>query len=187
MGDNEDKTPVLTRFVVGQTTLLSRGISYLKITETDEEGNQVSKLLPLPIKSLGIADIQESYIENLPKPREKLKTVKKGTEEAIALGLTEDKEVAYLDTTDPEYRAEIRKLNDDMLWDCILKGLDIDFVDKDGNPITDDNIKKAELINAGITGHHIDQLMKDINELTRTLETRADFLSKMLSASPTRF
>jgi len=162
----------LTKFIVGETSFLSRGLSTLKIS-TAEEVNYID----LPIKSIGVVELQEELAKTSPTPPSKLTTIKKGSEEAKQLGLSEETTMRIFDTTDEDYLKEIDEYRRDFMWQIAIFALDMEFVDNEGTVITDFKKKKAALINANITEHHLDQIFEDVKRLTSDREIKADFLS----------
>lgn len=162
----------LTKFVVGETSFLSRGFTTLKITTEGE-----STYVDLPIKSIGIVELQEELSRLSPKPPSKLTTVKKDSPEAKQMGLSEDMTMRIFDTTDEEYLKSLEDYRKDFMWQIVIFALDMEFCDSSGNVITDFGIKKKALIDSGITGHHLDQIFEDVKTLTSDREVKADFLS----------
>jgi len=164
--------PVLTEFVVGETSFLSRGYATIKLTQDDEE-----KLLKLPIKSIGIMELQEELRKDEPRPPEKTVVIKAESPQGKILSLERDTPIISLDMSDPEYRRAAEEFRKDFMWRTVIMGLDMRFKDSDGKPITDPERIKEVLQASGITGHHLDQIIVDINRLTARREARADFLS----------
>lgn len=162
----------ITRLVSGDHIFTSTGATILKVTHNGDE-----KLIELPIRSIGVADLLEDLAESTPRPPVKREFVKAKSDEGKILGLKSDKYVQHHDFTDEGYQAEIRKYNDDYRWRLVCHALDIELIDHDGNPITDMNKKKELLKQSGITGHHLDQIMSDVRALTQRAEEDADFLS----------
>lgn len=164
--------PALTRFIVGETSFFSRGVSKIKTTVDGKED-----ILEVPIKSIGIVELQQTLDRQRPKPKDKLVIVKKDSAQGRALSLEEDTAMNAQDVADPEYQAQLREHNRSFLWRMLAQGLDVEFADAQGNRITDQDRIVDALKGSGITSHQADQLMADIQALTRRRETKADFLS----------
>jgi len=168
----QEKEVLLSKFVVGQVNFESHGISSIYVREKDE-----TTRYDLPVKSIGIVELQDELEKYQPKPPVRLLSVKKESELGRSLELSEDTPVKILDTADKEYRKELEEYQQDFMWRTILNALDIEFVDESGSVITDFTIKKEALQKSGITGHHLDTIFSDIQGLTAKRETQADFLS----------
>jgi len=167
------KEVLLTKFVVGQTTFEAHGITSLYV----KDGDRMIRY-DLPIKSIGIVELQEELKRFEPKPPVRLITVKPDSELGKQLDLASDTPVKVFDITDEEYRREVEEYQKDFTWRTILFALDVEFVDESGNVITDFVTKKEALQKSGITGHHIDIIFYDIQKLTSKREEKADFLSE---------
>ena len=168
----DKSVPVLTEFVVGETSFLSKGYSKILLTKDGEE-----QPVRLPIRSIGVVELQEVLKQNKPRPPEKAIVVKKDSPQGRDLMLEKDTPVLALDMADPEYREAVEEFRKDFMWRTVVMGLDMRFKDSDGKPITDPERIKEVLQTSGITGHHLDQIILDVNRLTARREARADFLS----------
>jgi len=164
--------PILTKFVVGETSFLSRGVSKIKMIIDGKE-----TVVPIPIRSISLIELRQELARNEPQPKEKLVVVKKDTVQGKAMGLEEDTAVLALDYADPEYRKRLDAHGQEMTWRTIAQAVDMEFVDKDGNVITDIERKIDALKMSNLSGHQIDQILTDIASLTKRREARADFLS----------
>ena len=164
--------PVLTEFVVGETSFLSKGYSEILLTRDGEE-----EPVRLPIRSIGVVELQEALKQNEPRPPEKAIVVKKDSPQGRDLMLEKDTPVIALDMADPEYRKAVEEFRKDFMWRTVVLALDVRFKGSDGNEITDPERIKEVLKASGITGHHLDQIILDVNRLTARREARADFLS----------
>jgi len=168
-GNKEATAPVLSRFVLGETSFQADGISVIKIG---------TKHLKLPIRSIGIMELKAELDADAPKPPKSLKKILKGSEQAKVLGVSEDSGIVIFDATDEDYLKAYAEYKTDMVWRLLILALAVDFVEKDSEtPITDFQKKKAALENSGITGAHLDQILTDIMSLTSDSESVADFLS----------
>jgi len=167
----KEKIPVLTEFVIGKTSLLSNSTCDLKITVDGQE-----RMIALPIKSLGILEVQEAVRKTLPEPPTETIVIKKDTRLGKELGLTEDSPVKVFDITDKKYQKKVQDYHKELQWQTCLASLDMKFVDQEGNEITDNHQRKTALVNSGITGHHLDAITAAVGLLTTERETLADFL-----------
>ena len=188
MGRNgtKEKPLILAKFVEGKTKLLSRGFVTIKVTERKPDPENPEKEVEketyyqLPIKSIGMVEFQEALKRNAPVPPSKLTKVKKGSELETEYGLEEGSLVRIYDVTDEEFLKKFEEYKNEFYWQLVIEALDVSFVDKDGNEITDYNKIKEILSNSGITGHHLDRIVEAVNRLTSDREERADFLSGKL-------
>lgn len=169
-----ETTDVITlkELVEGTISLVSRGISKLKVTEDGKV-----RTVELPIKSMSMDDFLGELGRRAPLPPVKREFVRAGSEEGQRLGLTKDHWVDVLDHADPAFNENIKEFNLDALWWIAIKGLDTKFRDKEGNEVTDYEGKKRILGASGITVEQLHQLVSDIRHLTEWGERRADFLS----------
>jgi len=170
--DQQTDRPILTEFIIGETDFQSKGFSSIKVTK---EGT--SSHFHLPIRSIGIMELQEELKRSAPKPPVKLRTVYAGSDDADRLGLKETQTVSYFDATDPDYLSKFEEYNLNFLWRTVIAALDLQFKDSDGNLISDFEIIKKALVESGITGHHLDQIFSDVSLLTSDQEKKMDFLS----------
>ena len=164
--------PKLTKFVVGQTTFLSHGISRLKVTQNEEV-----QYLEIPIKSIGVQELMDELRKDTPKPPVKLTTVRKGDELNTEFGLRPNEVVKVFDVTNEDYLETYSKFHNDFTWRIVIFALDLDFEDTEVNIITEFEEKKKALINMDFTGHHQTTIVEDVMRLTSDKENVADFLS----------
>lgn len=161
-------------------TLSSWGYtSDLKITKGKE-----TQSIQLKIKSVGVADVIEQTSKGQPRPPSTVKSYKKGTREALALGSKYDVIVREIDESDPAYLQQMEEHNRRSGQLIMLAGLayDIDVPKGSGNfvlkgadvnsqsSIIDPDGALKWLRNRGITGSHYAQILKDIRGLTEDLE-----------------
>ena len=172
-----ESKPVMTRFILGETSFKSRGVSMLRIADSGQAYD-----LPIPIQSIGVLEAADAVNRRRPKAPVKQVLIRKDTPAGRAMGLAADEVHQVTDNTDDGYLKQMEKWRSDVMWACILPGLDMEFVDPAGKVITDEQRIIDALVAAGITGHHIDQLTKDIGALTKAAEGNADFLSESGSA-----
>jgi hypothetical protein len=167
----------LTQIIEGKTSLLSRGFCTLKLVD----GEKV-ETIDLPIKSTGIIELQERLNREAPKPPSRMTVIEKDSDVAKRLGFTEDTAARVFDLTDDGYIKAVQDYQSDFMWRTAIEALDVEFADKDGNVITDYHRKKEILQGTGISGHHLDAIIKAVSELTKEREEKADFLSVKPSA-----
>jgi hypothetical protein len=167
----------MAKIVRGKTSFLSRGFCSL-VVFSDGEEIQVD----LPIKSIGIMDLQQKMEEDAPSPPSKLEVIKKDSDIGKQMGLEEDTPMRTFDLTDEKYLSELQEYQQDYLWRTVIQALDVEFEDEEGNKIVEYGAKKKALQDTGISGHHLDTLMIAIRDLTKAREVKADFLSGKPSA-----
>ena len=169
----ESSAPVLTEFVLGETSFQSDGFSVLKLTKG-------GKPLPvkLPIRSVGIVELREELERNAPKPPSKVVKILKDSEDGKRLGLEKDGFIKVFDSTDEKYLDQYSEYKTDLIWRIVMTSLQMKFVDKETHTeITEFEKKRDILKNSGITGSHLDKLITDILALVSDSESVADFLS----------
>jgi hypothetical protein len=166
------KVPVLTDFVVGKTSFKSTGFSRIKITE-----GGVVKHLDIPIQSVGIMEMRKELEKKEPTPPHKLRFVKANSSDGKALGLKEDETVSLLDFTDETYLEAYAEYRRDLVWRVFFAGINISFRDSEGKVLTDPEVKKKAIEDAGIGTVQMDQIVTDVMLLATEREKLADFLS----------
>jgi len=185
--DNYKKknAPVLTEFVVGKTSFLSKGVSVLRITEREDTedgkgnlvlGDPVPKYISVPIKSIGLVEYQEQLKKITPTAPAKIVKVKKEDKDLIEMGLVVGDTAKVFDVTDEKFLEDFAEFRNNFVWRIVIFALDVEFKDQEGKVFTEFEDKKQALVNSGFTGLHLDQLFIDINSLVDERESRADFL-----------
>ena len=162
----------ISKIIQGKTSFLSRGFVSLRVI-TDGKETQVD----LPIKSIGLIELQEKLEEESPKPKSKMELVKKDSDIGKQMGLEEDTPMRIFDLTDDEYLKAVGEFQQDYLWRTAVHALDVEFEDENGEVITEYADKKKVLQATGISGHHLDEIVNAVTALTKAREARADFLS----------
>jgi len=161
----------ISELVSGQMLFESRGLTRLKVTK---DGN--IKFFEFPIKSTGAADYIDSLTEKAPQPPKRIKTIKKGSEEAEKLGLKNTEICVEYDNTDPEYIKELNAHSQNFMWRVAIFALDIKWTKADGKQ-AESFAEKVEILKSNdIHGHHLDQIYKDVVALTQHSEGKQDFL-----------
>ena len=145
----------------GDELFMSHGFSNVKVTK-----GSVVQNVRLPIKSSGVTELIESFKAQEPKPPVIDEIVKKDSDIGRQLRLTKDTQVKVPNLGDPEY---IRKLDEyeSKLGIAILqKGLAVNFQDRHGKNVIDDNKKIEILKGMGMSGGQFTQVVQDIRTLT---------------------
>lgn len=169
MATNEPKR--ISELIEGDKLFDSSGFSLVKITIDGKE-----EFLELPIKSTGVAEFQEKLQGRAPRPPVKKELIKKDSKAGKELGLIHHKLMQVFDNTDEDYIDALEKHNQDFIWQIVVFALDIAWKKKDGAQAATFEEKKEILKSTGITGHHTDQIFKDVQKLTRIQEEQEDFL-----------
>lgn len=193
MDVDKKNAPVLTEFVAGKTSFLSRGVSILRVTTRedtkDDEGNLVlgtpePVFISVPIKSVGLVEYQQELAKQTPVAPSKRVKVGSGDKDLIDMGLEVGSFARVHDVTDEKFLEKFSEFRNNFVWRIVIFALDLEFKDSEsGKVITDFDGKKKALIDSGFTGLHLDQLFIDINALVNERESRADFLFGLPSAS----
>lgn len=153
----------------------------LKITRGDK-----TEHVRLRIKSVGVQDVIENTEKKAPRPPSSMKSYKKGSAEALALGSQQAVIVREVDYSDPGYMealdAHNRRSGQIILLGAlaydwydpsdknrlILKGADITIP----NEIIDESKCLARLRRMGFTGPHYTIMLKNVRGLTEDEEAR---------------
>lgn len=176
MGNTGKKSPKLTKIVLGQTSFKAHGTSKLKISD----GGSVD-YLEVPIKSIGLAEFENTMRKSAPTAPYTLIRVKQNDTEYKELGIRPGSVVRVYDLTDENYQEQLKTYEQEVSWGLILLALDVEFVDENGEEITNDKLKIKALQDSGFSSSHYYQLLEDIRKLTSDREEEADFLSENLS------
>lgn len=176
--DQEDKrlieTVDLDQLTEGNSIFESKGISYLKVTHGGK-----TKRISIPIKSRGVSEMIDEFEKNKkPQPPKKRELIKKDSDIGKEMKLTKNEFAWVFDFTDEVYLAEMEKYSQDLGMKIVMLALDLPIKDRDGNEITDDNRRLNVLKGMGLTGEHLNQLIKDVQSLTQWQEDKEnDFLA----------
>jgi len=162
----------ISTFVEGEELFYSTGVSLVMITK-----DGVEEPAYIPIRSIGIVELQQELRKNQPKPKKKRVLIKKDSPEAKQFGLMHNQWVEMLDVADEEYIALQEIWQQDAQWKTVIAALDMSFETKDGKVITDFETKKKIMQGQGITMHQLNRILKDVVMLTSNMEEEADFLS----------
>lgn len=151
----------------------SQGFSRLKVTH-----DGVVKTVTIPIKSSGISEMMDEFERTRrPQPPKKRDLVKKDSDLGREMRLTKNEYAWVYDLTDEAYVKELDEYSRDLGMKVLMMGLNLPIVDKEGEPIEDDERKLAVLKGMGFTGDHLNKLVDDIRSLTQWQEDREnDFL-----------
>jgi len=173
MEESQVKEPRrITQFVEGEELFYSTGVSLVMTTK-----NGVEEPVYIPIRSIGIVELQQELRKNAPKPKKKRVLIKKDSPEAKQYGINHNQWVEVLDLADEEFVALNDIWQQDSQWKTVIAALDMEFVKQDGTKIVDFETKKKIMQGQGITIHQLGRIFKDVVKLTSNLEEEADFLS----------
>lgn len=173
MEEEKVKEPTkVFKLVEDEELFYSTGFSMIKRTVKGEE-----EYIYIPIRSIGIVELQEELRKNEPKPKKKRVFIKKDSKEAKEYGLNHNQWLEILDLADEEYIALRDAWQQESQWKTVIAALDMEFEKKDGTKITDFATKKKIMQSQGITIHQLTQIFKDVVKLTGRMEEEADFLS----------
>ncbi len=162
----------ISELVENEAVFASDGFSHIKVTRAGKE-----KFIKLPIRSTGVAEYQQKLSDQAPRPPITKQHVKRNSPDGKAMGLPHDQICLVFDTTDEAYIAAQEEHAREFAWKVAVFALNLKWTKADGKPAVKYEDKKRILQNAGITGHQIDQIYKDVQELTAYAEDRIDFLS----------
>lgn len=126
--------------------------------------------LSLPITSEGVLELRDELLYHKPIAPKKALVIKADSEIGRELGLQDDEVKLVQDEADENYIAQLNEYHTEMLWQIVIKGLDIDFSDKRGKPVTDYEERKAVLILNGITVEHLNTIFNAILRLGKRHE-----------------
>ena len=161
----------LTQITEGGSEFMSQGYSNIKATKKGKIEN-----VRIPIKSTGVTELIEEFKRNEPSPPAKAVLVKKDSEEGKGMKLSEDKWVKMPDFTDAKYIEKREKFEGDLGIAILAKGVDIPFVNKKGEEVTDPDEKVSILKSKGLSSDQFTQIVNDIRSLTLWTEKElADF------------
>lgn len=162
---------LISELIAGERIFDSSGFSLIKITSAG-----VEHMKHLPIKSTGVSEFQEELRGKAPRPPVKKELIKKNSADGKAMGLPHDRLLQVFDNTDEAYLDALEKHNQDFIWQVIIFAIDVLWKKADGAMANTFEEKKGILKSTGITGHHTDQIFRDVQDLTRIKEEEEDFL-----------
>jgi len=133
MEDKRDPKPeviVLAKLRAGDQPFASWGYVDLKVVK-----NNVEKIMRLPIKSVGMAEVIEEISRKMPEAPVRTEIVRKDSKYGQALGLRHDKLTILENTLDPEFQKKLREYEIESLYRVVLHALAIDVEDAQGNKL----------------------------------------------------
>ncbi len=167
------ETKYVTEIVVDDDLFRSNGFSSIKVTKSGKIYE-----LKVPVKSSGITELIEEFKRKEPKPPVIRELVKQDSDLGKNMGLSKNTWVKLPDLSDVEYIKAREKYESELGIAIVLKGLDIEIKDKEGNILTDRDVKIQALKGMGMSGEQFSQIVKDIRELTQwTAEERDNFFA----------
>jgi len=172
MNETAEQFETLSELVEGQSAFDSHGYSTVKVTKNGKE-----KKLRVPIKSTGIAELQEELRGKAPVPPKTFEIIKKGSPEGREAGFTHDRKVVTFDMTDEAYVNALERHNQDFMWKITIAALNVSWKKMDGSTAQSFDERKKILKDNGITDHQCNRIYKDVLALTQFAEDRQDFLS----------
>ena len=165
--------PPITSIVENGELFFSDGASMIKFTKGGKE-----ILRPLPIRSIGIYELQEDLRKNQPRPPKKKVYIKAKSDEGKAAGLVHDAWVNMLDEANDEYQDRLERYRLDAQWKTVIQALNVEFQRQGGEVIESAEEKQKILEKSGITMFQLSQIFNDVTKLTSRREEEADFLSE---------
>lgn len=167
------KTETISELVENQSAFASTGYAKVKATRA---GRGVR--LRLPIKSTGVAELQERLSGNAPRPPVIEKLITAQSDIGKAMGLARDKVCMVFDTTDEAYIKAQNEHAAMFAWKIVVFALDVVWKKADGT-VADTFADKLRILQAaGITTSQRDEIYSAIGRLTRFSEEEQDFLSE---------
>ena len=161
-------------FKEGDNLFISEGTSYIKITKDDE-----ITCLEIPIKSSGITELIDNINKDAPKPPLANVLVEPNSEMGKQLNFTKKNWVKIPNLGDEGYIKAKEEHDNKLGMAVILKGMNVDFQDKDGNPVEDGEKKIQILKEQGMSSDQFVQLVDDIMNLTKwSDEEKRSFLEE---------
>lgn len=159
----------VTEFLEGEKVFESHGVSRVKVTKDGEV-----KTLVLKIKSSGVADLVDTFSKEAPTPPVKNELVTPDSDLGRQMKLGKKQWVRLPDFTDETYIKDKEQFDQDLGMAILLQGLAVTFKDREGNVITDDQEKIAQLKKQGMSSDQFLQVIRDIQDLTRWEEEKQD-------------
>lgn len=149
----------------------SNGHSNVKVTKEGE-----IFILQLPIKSSGITELIEEFKRHEPRPPVIDEHVKADSDLGKRMGLNKNQWVKMFNLTDDDYIKERERYESELGLAIVIKGLDIELTDADGNVVKDREEKIKVLRSVGMSGEQFTQIVGDIRGLTQwSQEEKEDF------------
>lgn len=136
--------------------------------------------IELPITSKGVLELRDELSYHKPIAPKKALVIRADSETGQELGLEEDTVKLVQDEADERYIEQMNEYHTEMLWQIVIKGLDMEFQDSKGKPLTDYEDKKAVLLVNGLTMDHLNTLF---NAIVRLGHQNAEELEEYIQRS----
>jgi hypothetical protein len=159
----------LTTLSANTDVFKAQGYSVVKAAQR-VGSKKVIRLLQLPIKSSGVAEVIEQYKAHEPKPPSHNVLVEPGDPVGRQLKLSAKKWVEMPNFNDEKYQKDLERYQTDMAFSIILQGLDIPLCDAEGKELTDRDAKITMLRGLGLSSEQFEQIVADIRGLTQMSE-----------------
>ena len=163
--ESKIKVEKVTEFRAGQKLFSSFGISKVKVTK----GAEII-CYEIPIQSTGISDLIDSFQDKAPQPPVKNELVKPDSEIGRELRLSKPQWLKIPDFGDANYLKEKGDHDARMGNAILLKGIAVQITDESGNPVENEDKKIEILKSMDMSGDQFQQIIKDIEALTKWSE-----------------
>jgi len=135
--------------------------------------------IELPITTKGVLELRDELVYHKPIAPKKALVIKADSDIGRELGLSEDTVKLVQDETDELYINRLNEYHNEVLWQIVIKGLDMEFNDIKGNRLEDYQDIKATLLVNGITAEHLNQICNAIMRLGRhNIEELEDYVQR---------
>jgi len=166
------KSEKITELVAGKNVFTSSGVSSVKVTRGGE-----AIRLDIPIQSTGITELIDTFKESTPTPPRKQQLIEPDSDIGKGIGLTKKNGVWIHDLTDPDYIKAKEDHDSDLGIAVMLKGLAVEIKNAEGELVDSQEEKIKILKGMGMSGDQFQQIINDIQSLTRwSEEEKAYFL-----------
>lgn len=136
--------------------------------------------MELPITSKGVLELRDELGYHKPIAPKKSLVIMADSDTGRKLGLQEDTVKLVQDDADARYIEQLNEYHTELMWQIVLKGLDMEFRDSKGKVLTDYEDKKAVLLVNGVT---IDQLTTIFNAIVKLGHHNAEELEEYIQRS----
>jgi len=126
--------------------------------------------IELPITSKGVLELRDELVYHKPIAPKKALVIRADSDIGRELGIEEDTVKLIQDEADEHYIEQLNEYHTEMLWQIVIKGLDMEFTDSKGKALTDYEDKKAVLLVNGLTIEQLNIIFKAILRLGKQNE-----------------
>lgn len=126
--------------------------------------------IEIPITSKGILELRDELLMHKPIAPKKALVIRANTDIGRELELKEDTVKLVTDEADAAYLRNVAAFDIELIWQIVICGVDLEFEDSKGKPLTEYEDKRSVLLANGLTIEHLNTLFNAILRLGKQAE-----------------